>query len=402
MTERSLSAARARPGGRPDLARAGVRRGRGDRGRDRLHHRDDRLPGDADRPVVPPADRRDDGPAHRQHRGERRGRRVGADLGGRATWCATRPAGRRTGGRAASSTTSWSPQGVVGISGIDTRALTRHLRERGVMRVGLFSGDAARRGAGASCSRRCVGAPVMAGADLGGEVSTPQPYVVQPVASQAVHRRGARPRDQGDDPAPDGRARHARSTCCRPPRRSTTCSRSSPTGCSSPTARVTRRRPTHEVGPAARGARPRGSRSSASASATRCSAGRSGFGTYKLGYGHRGINQPVHGPARPAGSRSPRTTTGSPSTPRSTRSERHPVRPGRGQPRRPQRRRRRGAALPRRPGLLGAVPPGGGRRPARRRLPVRPVRRPDGRRTAGRRAEGRSLMPRRTICAASW
>ncbi len=32
-------------------------------------------------------------------------------------------------------------QGVVGISGIDTRALTRHLRERGAMRVGISSAD---------------------------------------------------------------------------------------------------------------------------------------------------------------------------------------------------------------------------------------------------------------------
>jgi len=38
-------------------------------------------------------------------------------------------------------------QSVVGISGVDTRALTRHLRERGAMRVGIFSGDAARLGA---------------------------------------------------------------------------------------------------------------------------------------------------------------------------------------------------------------------------------------------------------------
>ena len=45
-------------------------------------------------------------------------------------------------------------QGVVGICGIDTRALTRHLRERGSMRAGIFSGEAiarassdARRGA---------------------------------------------------------------------------------------------------------------------------------------------------------------------------------------------------------------------------------------------------------------
>ena len=32
-------------------------------------------------------------------------------------------------------------QGVVGIAGIDTRSLTRHLRERGAMRVGIFSGE---------------------------------------------------------------------------------------------------------------------------------------------------------------------------------------------------------------------------------------------------------------------
>ncbi len=30
-------------------------------------------------------------------------------------------------------------QGIVGISDIDTRALTRHLRERGAMRVGISS-----------------------------------------------------------------------------------------------------------------------------------------------------------------------------------------------------------------------------------------------------------------------
>jgi carbamoyl-phosphate synthase small subunit len=30
-------------------------------------------------------------------------------------------------------------QGVVGISDLDTRALTRHLREQGAMRVGIFS-----------------------------------------------------------------------------------------------------------------------------------------------------------------------------------------------------------------------------------------------------------------------
>lgn len=73
-------------------------------------------------------------------------------------------------------------QGIVGISGIDTRALTRHLRERGVMRAGIFSGDALL----TSGVRRpddelldeVLDAPPMAGADLAGEVSTAEPYVV--------------------------------------------------------------------------------------------------------------------------------------------------------------------------------------------------------------------------------
>lgn len=75
-------------------------------------------------------------------------------------------------------------QGVVGISGVDTRALTRHLRERGVMRAGVFSGDAL---LGPDGERRPVdelldevlAAPAMAGADLAGEVSTDEAYVVE-------------------------------------------------------------------------------------------------------------------------------------------------------------------------------------------------------------------------------
>ena len=77
--------------------------------------------------------------------------------------------------------------------------------------------------------------------------------------------------------------------------------------------------------------------------------------------------------APPARSRSPRTTTASPST-RPPRRPSTPRSARRGQPRLPQRRRRRGAALPRRAGVLGAVPPGGRGRPARRGVPVRPVR----------------------------
>jgi carbamoyl-phosphate synthase small subunit len=67
-------------------------------------------------------------------------------------------------------------QGVVGISGVDTRALTRHLRERGAMRVGIFSGPG---NAAGDLHGRVLDAPPMEGADLSGDVSTPEPYVVE-------------------------------------------------------------------------------------------------------------------------------------------------------------------------------------------------------------------------------
>ncbi len=67
--------------------------------------------------------------------------------------------GRRpvvTGGRGARWTTSSRRQGVVGISGIDTRALTRHLRERGAMRVGISSPDT---DAGVAAAQRVLAEP---------------------------------------------------------------------------------------------------------------------------------------------------------------------------------------------------------------------------------------------------
>ena len=70
-------------------------------------------------------------------------------------------------------------QGVVGISGIDTRALTRHLRERGAMRVGISSTET---DTDALLARVREAAP-MAGAELAGEVSTTQAYVVPAVST---------------------------------------------------------------------------------------------------------------------------------------------------------------------------------------------------------------------------
>jgi carbamoyl-phosphate synthase small subunit len=68
-------------------------------------------------------------------------------------------------------------QGVVGISGVDTRALTRHLRERGAMRVGISTTET---DAGALL-RRVLESGEMAGTELAGEVSTTESYVVPAV-----------------------------------------------------------------------------------------------------------------------------------------------------------------------------------------------------------------------------
>ena len=73
-------------------------------------------------------------------------------------------------------------QGVVGISGIDTRALTRHLRERGAMRCGIFSGEAL--ADDATLVARVQQAPQMEGADLCGEVATDEAYVVPAIGTK--------------------------------------------------------------------------------------------------------------------------------------------------------------------------------------------------------------------------
>ncbi|HEX4101433.1 MAG TPA: glutamine-hydrolyzing carbamoyl-phosphate synthase small subunit [Pseudonocardiaceae bacterium] len=69
-----------------------------------------------------------------------------------------------------------SSQGVVGISGVDTRGLTRRLREHGSMRAGIFSGDALVDST--QLVARVLASPSMAGADLVGEVTTTEPYIV--------------------------------------------------------------------------------------------------------------------------------------------------------------------------------------------------------------------------------
>jgi len=80
--------------------------------------------------------------------------------------------------------------GIVGISDIDTRALTRHLRELGVMRAGIFSGaglvdDAGRDLLAQDMLDVVTAAPLMSGADLAREVTVAEPYVVEPLRGPA-------------------------------------------------------------------------------------------------------------------------------------------------------------------------------------------------------------------------
>ncbi|MDQ1743017.1 MAG: carbamoyl-phosphate synthase small subunit [Pseudonocardiales bacterium] len=70
--------------------------------------------------------------------------------------------------------------GVVGISGIDTRALTRHLRERGAMRCAISTIDLDPE----SLRQRVLASPRMAGADLAGEVSTEEAYTVEAIGTE--------------------------------------------------------------------------------------------------------------------------------------------------------------------------------------------------------------------------
>lgn len=66
-------------------------------------------------------------------------------------------------------------QKIVGISGVDTRALTRHLRDRGAMRVGIFSGQSLTREEMVIEVRK---QPQMSGSYLSQDVSTKKSYVV--------------------------------------------------------------------------------------------------------------------------------------------------------------------------------------------------------------------------------
>ena len=336
---------------------------------------DDRLPGDAHRPQLPRPDRRRDRAADRQHRLERRGRRVGRASRWPATWCATRRGRRRAGAPAGRWTTRWSAQGIVGVAGIDTRALVRHLRERGAMKAGVFSGDAL----------------------------APDAELVDRVRSGPVDGR-RRPLRRGDH-TPRVRRPRRRRPGTHPGsgwRRWTSGSSRTPRGCSPragvethvlpagtpdradrgagartgsswPTARATRRRrtcPSRSPGRCWSG----GSRCSASASATRSSAGRWAAARTSCATATAGINIPV---VEHATGKVSITAQNHGFAVEGEAGERFdtPFGPAQITHTCPNDGCVEGLALLGRPGVQRAVPPRGRGRPARRGGPVRPVRR---------------------------
>jgi carbamoyl-phosphate synthase small subunit len=78
-------------------------------------------------------------------------------------------------------------QGITSIAMAGTRALTKHLRDRGAMRAGIsaLATDAE------ALLARVLASPQMTGADLARDVSTPEPYVVSPPEGTPVRYRVA-------------------------------------------------------------------------------------------------------------------------------------------------------------------------------------------------------------------
>ena len=72
---------------------------------------------------------------------------------------------------------------IVGISGVDTRAITRHIRSAGAMRSGIFSGDTFGLSDGEQLERVRAGA-AMRGRNLSDDVSTIEPFSIPPVGER--------------------------------------------------------------------------------------------------------------------------------------------------------------------------------------------------------------------------
>jgi carbamoyl-phosphate synthase small subunit len=78
-------------------------------------------------------------------------------------------------------------QGITGIAVRGTRALTRHLRDQGAMRAAISTAETDPD----RLRERVLASPGMAGADLARDVTTPEPYTVSPPPGTPVRYRVA-------------------------------------------------------------------------------------------------------------------------------------------------------------------------------------------------------------------
>ncbi|MGH8963039.1 MAG: glutamine-hydrolyzing carbamoyl-phosphate synthase small subunit [Jatrophihabitantaceae bacterium] len=178
-------------------------------------------------------------------------------------------------------------QGVVGISGIDTRALTRHLRERGAMRCGVSSADLD----ADSLLQKVIASPQMAGADLSAQVTTSAAYRVEAIGE---HRFTVAAIDYGIKTMTPHRMAERGVTSIVLPSTSTA-DEVLATGADAvflangPGDPATADAAVGTVRELLR----RGVPIFGICFGNQLLGRAYGFGTYKLGYGHRGINQPV-------------------------------------------------------------------------------------------------------------
>jgi carbamoyl-phosphate synthase small subunit len=178
-------------------------------------------------------------------------------------------------------------QGVVGISGVDTRALTRHLRERGAMRVGISTTTTDPD----ELLARVRSAPEMTGADLSGEVTAGEPYVVP---AQGERRFTVAALDLGiKTMTPEQLARRGVETHVLPSTATLDdVLGSSPDGVFFSNGPGDPATAEHAVA-LLRGVLDRGLPYFGICFGNQLFGRALGFGTFKLKYGHRGINQPV-------------------------------------------------------------------------------------------------------------
>ncbi|MEW2539967.1 glutamine-hydrolyzing carbamoyl-phosphate synthase small subunit [Micromonospora chalcea] len=178
-------------------------------------------------------------------------------------------------------------EGVVGISGVDTRALTRHLRERGAMRVGISSVE----DDPAVLLERVRRSPQMVGANLSDEVTTAKPYVVE---AEGEHRFTVAAVDLGiKRNVPRRLAARGVTTHVLPA--GSTIEDLLATGADAVFFSPGPGDPATADGPVAlaREVLARRIPLFGICFGSQILGRALGFGTYKLGYGHRGINQPV-------------------------------------------------------------------------------------------------------------